>query len=169
MKKQGISLLPLINQTFMKKITSLLLLLFTIGSFAQIKGKITDKSGKALSFVSVYLEKTVTGTTSNEQGRYELAVPNPGKYTIVFQILGFKTQIKTIEIKTTPYTLDITLLEENISLNEVVISSKENPANRIIRSAIAARKAQLEKINSYSADFYSKGIIRLKDVPKKFL
>ena len=50
-----------------------------------------------------------------------------------------------------------------------MISSKENPANRIIRSAIAARKAQLEKINSYSADFYSKGIIRLKECAKKFL
>ena len=136
---------------------------------AQLKGTITELDNQPIPFVNVYIENSYTGTTSNEQGRYELAVPNPGKYTIVFQILGFKTQIKTIEIKTAPYTLDITLLEENISLNEVVISSKENPANRIIRSAIAARKAQLEKINSYSADFYSKGIIRLKDVPKKFL
>ncbi|MGB2143887.1 MAG: DUF5686 and carboxypeptidase regulatory-like domain-containing protein [Flavobacteriaceae bacterium] len=136
---------------------------------AQLKGTITDLDNQPIPFVNVYIENSYTGTTSNEQGRYELAVPNPGKYTIVFQFLGFKTQIKTIEIKTAPYTLDITLLEENISLNEVVISSKENPANRIIRSAIAARKAQLEKINSYSADFYSKGIIRLKDVPEKFL
>ena len=83
--------------------------------------------------------------------------------------MGFKTQTKTIEIKEFPYTLDITLLEENISLNEVVISSNENPANRIVRAAIDVRKAQLEKINAYSADFYSKGIIRLKDAPKKFL
>ena len=103
------------------------------------------------------------------KGDYELALSKPGTYTIVFQFLGFKTQTKTIDIKEFPYVLDITLLEENISLNEVVISSNENPANRIVRAAIDVRKAQLEKINAYSADFYSKGIIRLKDAPKKFL
>ena len=104
------------------------------------------------------------------KGDYELALSQPGTYNIVFQFLGFKTQTKTIEIKPFPYVLDVTLLEENISLNEVVISSKENPADRIIRCRHwRTRKAQLEKINAYSADFYSKGIIRLKNVPKKFL
>jgi hypothetical protein len=50
----------------MKKITTLLLLLFTTVSFAQIKGKITDSKGNPLSFVSIYIDKTVTGTTSND-------------------------------------------------------------------------------------------------------
>ena len=136
---------------------------------AQLKGKITDLDNQPIPFVNIYIENSYVGTTSNEQGQYELAVPRPGKYSIVFQFLGFKTQTKTVEIKEFPHNLDITLLEENISLNEVVISSKENPVNRIIRAAIAERKAQLEKINSFSADFYSKGIIRLKDVPNKFL
>lgn len=136
---------------------------------AQLKGTITDLDNQPIPFVNIYIENSYAGTTSNKQGRYELAVPNPGKYSVVFQFLGYKTQTKTIEIKASPYILDIILLEENISLNEVVISSKVNPADRIIRAAIAVRKAQLEKINSYSADFYSKGIIRLKDVPKKFL
>lgn len=136
---------------------------------AQLKGKITNLDNQPIPFVNIYIENSYVGTTSNEQGQYELAVPRPGKYSIVFQFLGFKTQTKTVEIKEFPHNLDITLLEENISLNEVVISSKENPANRIIRAAIAERKAQLEKINSFSADFYSKGIIRLKDVPNKFL
>ena len=136
---------------------------------AQLKGSISDVDNQPIPFVNIYIENSYTGTTSNEQGDYELALPESGTYTIVFQFLGFKTQTKTIEIKEFPYVLDITLLEENISLNEVVISSNENPADRIIRAAIGARKAQLEKINAYSADFYSKGIIRLKDAPKKFL
>ena len=147
----------------------LILLFFcSLSVSAQLKGNISDIDQQPIPFVNIYIENSYTGTTSNEQGDYELALPEPGTYTIVFQFLGFKTQIKTIEIKEFPYSLDITLLEENISLNEVVISSKENPANRIIRSAIGERKAQLEKINAYSADFYSKGIIRLKDAPKKF-
>ena len=116
---------------------------------AQLKGKITNLDNQPIPFVNIYIENSYVGTTSNEQGQYELAVPRPGKYSIVFQFLGFKTQTKTVEIKEFPHNLDITLLEENISLNEVVISSKENPANRIIRAAIAERKAQLEKINSF--------------------
>ena len=147
----------------------ILLFFCSLSLSAQLKGTITDLDNQPIPFVNIYIENSYAGTTSNKQGRYELAVPNPGKYSVVFQFLGYKTQTKTIEIKASPYILDIILLEENISLNEVVISSKVNPADRIIRAAIAARKAQLEKINSYSADFYSKGIIRLKDVPKKFL
>ena len=147
----------------------LILLFFcSLSVSAQLKGNISDIDQQPIPFVNIYIENSYTGTTSNEQGDYELALPEPGTYTIVFQFLGFKTQIKTIEIKEFPYSLDITLLEENISLNVVVISSKENPADRIIRAAIGERKAQLEKINAYSADFYSKGIIRLKDAPKKF-
>ena len=148
----------------------LLVLFFcSLSVSAQLKGSITDQDNQPIPFVNIYIENSYTGTTSNEQGDYELALSQPGTYNIVFQFLGFKTQTKTIEIKEFPYTLNVTLLEENISLNEVVISSKENPADRIIRSAIGARKTQLEKINTYSADFYSKGIIRLKNVPKKFL
>ena len=147
----------------------LILLLCSLSVSAQLKGSIVDSDNQPIPFVNIYIENSYTGTTSNEQGNYELALSKPRTYTIVFQFLGFKTQTKTIEIKEFPYTLDITLLEENISLNEVVISSNENPANRIVRAAIDVRKAQLEKINAYSADFYSKGIIRLKDAPKKFL
>jgi hypothetical protein len=147
----------------------IVLLLCSLSASAQLKGNISDIENQPIPFVNIYIENSYTGTTSNEQGDYELALPEPGTYTIVFQFLGFKTQTKTIEIKKFPYTLDITLLEENISLNEVVISYNENPADRIIRAAIAKRKAQLEKINAYSADFYSKGIIRLKNVPEKFL
>ena len=149
---------------------SLILLFFcSLSVSAQLKGNISDLENQPIPFVNIYIENSYRGTTSNEQGDYELALSKPGSYTIVFQFLGYKTQTKALDIKEFPYTLDITLLEENISLNEVVISSNENPANRIIRAAIAKRKAQLEKINSYAADFYSKGIIRLKDVPEKFM
>jgi len=39
----------------------------------------------------------------------------------------------------------------------------------IIRNTIAKRKQFLEKINAFKADFYSRGLIRIKDAPKKIL
>ena len=69
-----------------------LLLSITSGSLlAQVKGTITDTQNKPLSFVSIYLDNTFTGTTSNDNGDYILDVSKKGTYTIVFQFLGYKT------------------------------------------------------------------------------
>lgn len=153
----------------MRKNFTLLFLLFTCISFAQIKGKITDKAGNVLTAVNVYIENTYTGTSSNEAGFYELNIRSAGKYTVVFQYLGYKTQKKEINADKLPYKLDIVLEDENISMTEVVISSQENPANAIIRNAIASKKENAKMTDKFTADFYSRGIFRVKDAPKKIL
>lgn len=68
-----------------------------------------------------------------------------------------------------PYQLDITLLEENYELKELVINTGENPTNEIIKQAIASRKKNAAKTDKFEADFYSRGIFRVKDIPKKFM
>jgi len=151
----------------MKKNFTLLFLLFTCISFAQIRGKITDQSGNALTAVNVYIENTYSGTSSNEAGIYELSIKKTGKYTVVFQYLGYKTQKLSVNVDKLPYSLDISLADENISMTEVVISSQENPANAIIKSAIASKKANAAMTARFTADFYSRGIFRVKDAPDK--
>lgn len=154
----------------MKKIFTLFFLLaFSIFGSAQIKGKITDQSGKELPAVNVYIENTYNGTSSNELGFYELSIKSAGKYVVVFQYLGYKTQKVNVNVEKFPYILDIVLAEENISIAEIVIDSKENPANAIIRSAIASKKQNSEMTAKFNADFYSRGIFRVKDAPKKIL
>ena len=136
---------------------------------SQITGTVKDTSGQPLPYVNIFIENTYSGTTSNEEGYYELSVSKTGTYTVVFQFLGYKTLTKKIEAAKFPYTANVTLQDENINLSEVVIDANENPANRIIRAAIAKRQLYLEKLNSYTADFYSKGIIRIKDAPEQFM
>ncbi|WP_034057903.1 DUF5686 and carboxypeptidase regulatory-like domain-containing protein [Lacinutrix jangbogonensis] len=147
----------------------LLIIAFAISSFAfsQITGNVTSITGETLPFVSVYLNNTYTGTTTNEEGNYTLDFQKTGEYTIVFQYLGFKTLKKTVSISAFPYVLDAELIEENISLSEVVINSEENPANQIIRNTIAKRKEVLEKLSEYKANFYSRGLIKIVDAPEK--
>ena len=152
----------------MAKITTLIFFTFiSIQLSAQINGTIKNSKNETLPFVSVYIENTNTGTSSNEQGLYELPVLNKGNYTIVFQYLGYITLKKEIEINTLPFQLDVVLDEESIQLNEVTISSKENPAIRIIKNTIENRKRYLNKITAYTSDFYSKGIFRIKNAPEK--
>ena len=150
------------------KIT-LILFCITFFSQAQITGKITDEKNVPLPFVNIYLEDSYKGTTSNDEGVYELNIDKTGKYTIVFQYLGFKTVKKEVNITSFPFQLDILLQEDTESLEEVVVSSKENPAHRIIKLAIANRNKNLEKTLNFTADFYSRGIYRIKDAPEKIL
>lgn len=146
-----------------------LLFLTALPTFAQLSGKVTDTNGNPLPFVSVIISNTFNSTTTNEQGIYYLKSKNPTQLVVSFQYLGYKTKKQTVDFAIKDQKLDIQLEEENITLNEVVITSKRELANGIIRNAIASKKDNSEKTNRFTADFYSRGIIRIKDAPKKIL
>ena len=152
----------------MKKLI-ILFLFYSFSITAQITGTITDTNKQALSFVSVYLEGTLTGTTSNDGGNYVLDLKKTGNYTVVFQYLGYKTLKKEVTITKFPYELNAVLEEEKVILNEISISTKDNPANRIIRNTIANKEKNTDKFAEYTAKFYSRGLYRIKDAPEKFL
>ena len=154
----------------MQRILFLFLFFSSFISHSQIVGKVSNTNGEALSYVNIYLENTYSGTTSNDEGNFELNFSKPGAYTIVFQFLGFKKLVKKIDITSFPYILNVLLEEELVSLDQVVLSNKsEDPAYRIIRETIAQRKENLAKISEYTADFYSRGLWKLKAVPLKIM
>ncbi|MDI1256748.1 MAG: DUF5686 and carboxypeptidase regulatory-like domain-containing protein [Flavobacterium sp.] len=153
----------------MKQLFTFLLLASGISAFAQIKGTITDEQGTALPLVSILVENTYNGTSSNDLGQYELNIKTPGKYTLIYQSLGYKTKKISVNIDKFPFVQNAKLAEENLSLSEVVINSKDNLANGVIRKAIAAKKENSERTARFTADFYSRGIFKVKDVPKKIM
>ncbi len=153
----------------MKYISLLAIMLTSFAATAQIVGTVTDNGGQPLPYVNIYVENTYNSTISNEQGQYDLPIKQPGKYTIIFQYLGFKTVKKYITPEKFPFSLDIAMEEENFTLNEVVINSGDNPANAIISNAINSKRENSEKTARFKADFYSRGIFRIKDAPKTVL
>ena len=88
---------------------------------------------------------------------------------MLFQYLGYKTAKQVVTLDKTPVEIEVVLVEENIILNEVVINPKDNPANEIIRNAIKNKKDNSAKTARYTADFYSRGIFRVKNLPKTIL
>ena len=143
--------------------------LFPILSFSQITGKITDTKGEPLPFVNIYAEDDSYGSTSNEDGLYELKPYQAGNYTLVFQFLGYKTVKKEVNYQNNPITVNVSLEASSTSLDEILVDAGENPANAIIQKAIKNRKKNADKLQSFTADFYSRGLWRMKDVPKKIL
>ncbi len=152
-----------------KNFTLLFFLIISTITQAQIKGVVKDINGKPLPFVNIFEENTYNATTSNELGKFELNIKTPGKHVILFQYLGYKTSKQIIDITENIPTIEVILLEEEISLDELVINTNENPANEIIRSAIKNKKSNSEKTARYTADFYSRGIFRVKNLPKTIL
>ena len=147
-----------------------LFLSITAIASSQIVGKVTAITGEPLPYVNIYLENSYAGTTTNDDGNFELNVSEAKEYTVVFQFLGFKTATKKITILSFPYILNVTMAEESVSLDEVVISNNnEDPAYRIIRETIARRKENLERISAFTADFYSRGLWHVKNIPEKIL
>lgn len=152
-----------------KKLLFIFLIAFSTMVSAQITGNITDQNNNPLPFVNILIENTYKGTTSNDDGYYELNISKTKDYTIIYSYLGYKTVKKSVSISKFPYQLDISLEEESVSLGEVVIDAENDPANAIMRQAIAQRQANLEKIESFKADFYSRGLIKIKNAPEKIM
>lgn len=153
----------------MKKAILILILFFSISSFTQVKGTVTDSKGKPIAFANIYVKDTYISTTSNEQGKYELNIKIPGTYVILYKYLGYKTEKKVVEFDKLALLVDATLQEEEIQLQDVAISNKVNPAIEIIKNAIASKKVNTKKTDKYNADFYSRGIFRVKNLPKTIL
>ncbi len=124
----------------------LLLLLLTgpLSLLAQtiVKGTVRDAvSGEAMPFVSVAIKGTTTGTTTDVQGYYELQTSETVS-KIQFTFLGYLTEIRDLVTGQTQ-TIDISLKENNKTLDEVVIKpkkekyrNKNNPAVELIRQVI---------------------------------
>jgi hypothetical protein len=141
-----------------------LLISLTTLADSGVKGSIKNSKGEALSFASILVKGASKGTMANEDGQYELSLPS-GNYTLVFQYLSHKTLEKNIEVKDDYLTVNVSLEEQSISLNEIKFSAqKEDPAYTIMRKAISMSRFHILEISSYSARTYVKGTGKIKDV-----
>lgn len=155
------------NKTLLLFLGLLLSSFFTKAQQYQINGKITDKAGEEIPFVSVFIKETTKGVSANVNGIYKIPV-DKGKVVLIFKAIGYKTLEQEVEVDEN-ITLNTSLAAENYTLNSVVIKANaEDPAYRIVRNAIKNRKNYLEEIFSYSNDVYIKGMQKLVGAPKKF-
>lgn len=84
-----------------------------------INGKITDSAGQTLPGVTILIKGTTHGTISDFDGKYSIADVPPGS-TLVFSFVG----MSALEVKVTDQTvIDVTLEEETIGVNEVVVTA----------------------------------------------
>ena len=84
-----------------------------------ITGKVTDETGSTLPGVNVIIKGTNTGTVTDANGNYSIAVPNQ-ETTLVFSFLGFLSQDIVVFDRR---IIDVILMEDLQQLEEVVVTA----------------------------------------------
>jgi len=112
----------------------LLFSLLTIGKFCYaqqnyiLSGEVKDKRGEPLPGVAIYVSDYKLATATDNQGKYALKL-KPGTYTILVQLIGFKSIDKSIIIEDKDVRADIILTESTTQLAEVIIKPDPNRMN----------------------------------------
>ena len=133
-----------------------------------VRGTIKDSNGTPLPFATIFVKETGSGTTSNEQGFYEIGAPE-GTYHLIFQYLGHETRTEEVIISSSWTTLEVVLPFRSVELNTVdVYEGSEDPAYTVMRKAIAKASYHRQQLDRYSAQVYIKGTGRLNKTPRLF-
>ncbi|MDC0636518.1 TonB-dependent receptor [Flavobacteriaceae bacterium] len=135
----------------MKIYLKIFLIIFSITCNSQnnsLAGKISDGL-ENLSYVNIYIQNTKLGTSSNEDGYYQIKNIPSGTYKIVVSSLGYKT--KTTEItfnknENEKIIQNFSLVSDN-SLDEIVVSGNLRPVSKSASSV---------PVDVYSKSFFEK-------------
>ena len=118
-----------------------------------VRGHVTDTQGNPLLGVSIVLEGTTKGASTNEKGLYEIHRVPVGKQTFVFSSMGYQTVKRDFEVTPNPsgtHThLNVSLQEEAQQLQEVEI--------------IGRRESSYKNTSSFSG---TKTATAIRDIPQ---
>jgi len=103
-----------------------------------VSGKVTDSTGGPLPGVSVVIKGTTNGTITDLDGKYTLPKVSENS-VLVFSFVGMKTQEVAVAGKT---TIDITLIDESIGIEEVVAVGYGTQKKSVITGAISGTSAK---------------------------
>ncbi|MEO6286948.1 MAG: TonB-dependent receptor [Dyadobacter sp.] len=87
-----------------------------------IKGRVKTSDGKAAAYVSVGINQSSKGTTTDEDGNYTLTDIKPGSYTLKVSFVGLQTQEQPVTVAAREkIQQNFSLTESASQLNEVII------------------------------------------------
>src|SRR5690554_4443313 len=102
-------------------------LLFTCSALAQngtITGIVSDAAnGEPLIGTNVILVELNRGDATDFDGRYEISGVPAGSYTLRVNFVGFKTYEAQVEIGSGTVTLDVSLEEDILAFDDVVVTA----------------------------------------------
>jgi TonB-linked SusC/RagA family outer membrane protein len=131
-------------------------LLLLPGARAQdVGGQVVEQeTGEPLPGVNITVVNTTTGTTTDQQGRYQLAVPSLSD-TLRFSFVGYQTRTVPIDGRT---QIDLTLRPSEIMTEEVlVVGYGTQQASEVSGAISTTPPAELDNVTKTSAEALLQG------------
>ncbi|MCP4884214.1 MAG: TonB-dependent receptor [Flavobacteriales bacterium] len=148
----------------MNKILTVLALFCGSLMFGQtsITGTVSDSNtGEPLPGVNIKVVGTSIGNSSDFDGKFELNVGEETPFEIEFTFVGYQTQI--IEIDADKEELEIALVENATSLDEVVVSASRTPES-IRESPVTIEKIGIKDLKTSTSPSYYDSMENLKGI-----
>ena len=126
----------------MKPFIIFLFFIFTASAFSQtykVSGRIADaKNNKGLEYATIKIADSTYGTISDKEGNYFVNLA-PGKYSIIYSYIGYKTETEEIEVYNEDVKKDIYMNTSGVFTEQIEVLG-EDPAYEIIRKVIKTKK-----------------------------
>src|SRR5690606_27339343 len=96
-----------------------------------LTGQVMTADERPLAKASVMIDRTDIGSTTNADGTFELSAIPPGNYDVVIRLVGYQPYREAVTITANATTaLNAILREDNLNLNEVVVSATRYGVDR---------------------------------------
>ncbi|MDR8393524.1 TonB-dependent receptor [Aliifodinibius sp. S!AR15-10] len=123
---------------------------------------VSAEDNQPLPGVNVTVQGKIIGTSTDSEGNFELNISQDPPLTLVFSIVGFRTQ--EVEITTNERTdLRITMEEQTIMGSDVVVSASRVEES-ILEAPVTIEKMDVINIRNTPSDDYYKSLSHLKGV-----
>lgn len=106
-------------------------LILTAQNKVRIFGYVVDSNNRGIELVNVFLKGTTTGTTTNQNGYYELITEIKDSAEITFSMVGYQTVSYTIHPKAKVIQLTVELPALNQEIKEIDIVGQKRQTNTI--------------------------------------
>jgi iron complex outermembrane receptor protein len=137
---------------------------FATTLFAQttISGTVKNaKTGDLMQGVNIIVVGKSLGTISDSDGNFRLQVNQEPPFTVKVSMIGFVASL--IEINQNNQIENVSLVELDTELNEVIISASRIP-ERIMESPVTVERMDIRAVQNTSAVSYYDGLENLKGV-----
>ncbi len=149
----------------MRTITLILLLIcINTAHSAVVTGTISDaETGDPIPAVTVRVEGTGRSMLANDVGQYRLLL-KPGRYRLRFSHVAHHSVYREIQVSDSSQVLHVSMRGALIELPGITVFDRPyDPAEQIIRKAIAHKDEILQGLESYKAKAYAKLVVYDQD------
>ena len=127
-----------------------------------VSGTVKDSgSGETVAGVNIVVKGSIAGTISDTKGSFNLKVNQAPPFILSFSFIGYKTQ--EVEVKETTNNLDVTIEEQSLLGQEVVVSASRVEES-ILKAPVSIEKMDILAVQQTPSDNYYKGLANLKGV-----